>query len=471
MNQSAYNKCCILFVVILLKALFPCVGLARVVFVSSSRGNDFNNDGIFPESPMRTIKAAQMKGDTLYLAAGDVFYEYVELKNKVMTRYGEGQNPVLNGFRTLLGHPWKEVGNCIWKIELTKVITTGYVVKETSLLNNIGCLYETDKDLLHGRKCFSIDDLHSDWDFYQTDLTSYLKDGAKSFDELYLYYSGNPNHLCLALSLGSHYGITLTDSSVISVNVVGFGNGGMTLYGSSNVRNCRIDVCGGSLMLGGKQSVCLGNGIDFWISRDAYNCVIEGNYISRCYDCGCSIQGSGHEGATPRNIIFYDNLISHCCQGWEDFLQNGEDVMFENCRFEKNFVVYSGDSGFGYPSSRFKFCNVLGNNYKGDRGMIISNNTFVGGNYYCSGRYNQRYKSNIWLNNKHYVTRGAYIIGDYSGVIDVVRIPVSGSCYYAINKYRELTGDQTTKFKVRSEKRIQNKSISVINKYLITHSY
>lgn len=167
----------------------------------------------------------------------------------------------------------------------------------------------------------------------------------------------------------------------------GFGTGGITVYGKSSVKKCKIDMVGGSMMLNGDVTTCLGNGIDFWVGRDAYDCVIEGNYISCAYDCGCSIQAHNGGQATPRNIVFRDNLISHCCQGWEDFLVNDTNVRYENCRFEKNIVVYSGETGFGYPDIRIKYCNVLGDNYAGNRGMIIRNNVFIGGNYYCSSAF------------------------------------------------------------------------------------
>lgn len=455
----------ILFTIVLGPSVF-----AQDIYVSSSKGSDVNN-GLTQESPMKTIGAALKKGSTIKLAAGDIFYEYVILKNQTLTRYGEGPNPEINGLRTLVGSNWKAVEPNVWKIDLTKASSTGFVVSGTSELNNIGCLYEIDKDVLHGRKFFSLSELKEDWDFFQTDLKTYLSDGSKSFNMLYLYYCGDPNNLNLSLSVGSHYGIVLNDSSVQSVNVKGFGTGGMTLYGSSNVNNCRVDLIGGSMMLGGSVSTCLGNGIDFWISRDAYDCIIEGNYISRCFDCGSSIQGSGYKGATPRNIVFRDNLISNCCQGWEDFLQNGKDVMFENCRFENNLVVFSGESGFGYSDNRFKYCNVLGNNYDGNRGMILRNNVFIGGNFYCSGPFRNKYQSNVWGENIHYVARGAFILGEYHGWKDVIRIPMKGSYVEAIAKYKELTSDSSTTFRVRTNGRIKRISKRHVRKYLNNHKY
>lgn len=448
-----------------------CSGNAHgVVYVSSSYGSDFNT-GKTREDPLKTIGNAVSKGDTICLAAGDIFYEYVVLRNQVLTRFGEGGNPELNGFRYITGSPWTLVDHNIWKINLTVLNSTGYNVSGTSELNNVGCFYEPDKDLIHGKKCPKLSDLQTDWDFFQADIMTYHRNGNKCFDCLYLYFAGDPNLLNLAISVGSHYGITLHDSSVEQVNVKGFGTGGITVYGKSNVRNCKIDLVGGSMMLNGDVTTSLGNGIDFWVGKDAYDCVIEGNYISRAFDCGGSIQAHNGGQATPKNISFRDNLISHCCQGWEDFLVNDPNVMYENCRFENNIVVYSGDSGFGYPDQRVKYCNVLGDNYAGDRGMIIRKNVFIGGNYYCSSSYNGKYHSNKWDGNIHYVYRGAYILSNYFGTKDVLRIPLSGSPKDVIAHYRELTNDYSTSFRVRSQTRIDTISNKAIRKYLNSHKY
>ena len=447
-----------------------CLINAQEIYVSSSYGSDANN-GLTPQSPMKTISAAAKKGDVIKLLAGDVFYEYVVVRNKILTRYGEGPNPEINGLRTILGRPWQKVDDNIWKIDLTDLPSKGYIIKGTTTLNNVGCIYEVEKDALHGRKRTIYADLNTDWDFYQTDAKTYQEEGAKCFDVLYLYLSTDPNDLNMALSVGSHYGVKLYDSTIERVNVIGFGTGGINLFGSSNVRNCRVDIIGGSMQLSWYVTTSLGNGIDFWVSEDAHDCIIEGNYISRCYDCGGSIQAIGCGKATPRNIIFRDNLISHCCQGWEDFLQNDPDVMFENCRFENNYVVFIGETGFNYPEIRFKYCNVLGNNLDGDRGMIIRNNTFIGGNYYCSGAYNKQYRSNVWDGNVHYVARGAYILGNYLGTEDVLRIPQSGSARSVIAQYRSLTGDNTTRFKVTRQSKIESMSNKLIKNFLKKHKY
>lgn len=447
-----------------------CNGFPQEVFVSSSIGSD-DNTGSTKSDPLKTIGMAKKKGGTIYLKAGDVFYEYTNLYKQKMQRYGEGENPELRGMRYIVKGQWKNVNENIWKLDLTRLGASGYPLMGTSELNNVGCFYEYEKDVIHGHRKYSLESLNVDWDFFQCTAEDYNKKGSKCFDFVYLFLQGNPNALELAITVGSHYGLTLNDSDVEGVNISGFGTGGINLIGTSSVKGCRIDIVGGSMMLNSEENVCLGNGIDFWLYRTSADCIIEGNYISRCYDCGCSIQGARAGMATPRNIVFRDNLIAWCCQGWEDFLRNDSTVKFENCRFEKNIVVFAGNSGFGYPESRQKKCNVLGNNIDGDRGMIIRKNIFVGGNYYCSGAYNGKYMSNIWDNNTHYIHRGAYLLSNYIGTEDVIVVPDKGSVKRAITQYRVLTGDWTTRFKVRNKGKIDFLSKRFVKKYMKYHSY
>lgn len=450
---------------------------AQNIYVSSSTGSD-SNTGLSPESPLRTIAKASKNGMTIYLKAGDVFYEHVVLRNQRLTRYGEGKNPEIRGLKRLDNPEWKEVKNNIWCIDLTKGEFSGFSIEGSALDNNIGCLYEYETDQIHCRKVQTFAELQNDWDLWQTDV--FDKNAvAIRYDKLYLYYTGNPNQLRLDLTVGGGYGISCHDSDVDRVNVIGFGMGGINIFGSSNVRGCRVDIIGGSTMTAGDYFAPFGNGIDFWVSRDAHDCIIEDCYISRCYDCGCSIQARHMGKAKPSNIIFRNNLIVNCCQAWEDFLRNDPDVMFEDCYFKNNIAVNCGDSPFGYSSTRKKYCNLLGANTDGDRGMNIVDNVFIGGNYYCSYSYNKLYRSNKWKGNKHYTIRGNWLLCNPSGLIAPLIVPTKASddlslkmaTNEVIDKYRELTGDYSTKFFFQSEKKIQRKGNRAVKKYLSKHQY
>ena len=95
--------------------------------------------------------------------------------------------------------------------------------------------------------------------------------------------------------------------------------------------------------------------------------------------------------------------------------------------------------------------------------MIIRNNTFVGGNYYCSGAYRDKYRSNVWIGNTCVIKRGNYILSNYMGTMDVIRIPTDKGKFRtlkvatddAIRWYREQTGDYTTRFIIKSEQTIK----------------
>ena len=195
------------------------------------------------------------------------------------------------------------------------------------------------------------------------------------------------------------------------ITILGFGIHGVSGHSNTIVRNCKIDAIGGELFVGYKQFVCLGNGIEFCVTEDIENCLVENCFIKRCYDCGASIQGAGFGQATPRNITFINNLIMNCCQGWEDYLCNDDKVRYNNCRFINNTVMNCGNTtGFGYPQGRVKYCNVLGTNEKGDKGMRIEKNVFIGGNFYCSTSYKGVFKSNKWKRNKFYTERGIWLL-------------------------------------------------------------
>lgn len=444
------------------------------VYVSSSEGSDANT-GSTEEYPLKTLSVALKKGAEIYLKAGDIFYGNILLTNKKLLKYGNGDNPAICGYKRIIVPNWISVGKNIWKIDLTADNYSGVSFKGENFLNNIGCIHEYDTNKLHGRKMQFFSELKQNWDIWQTESFSKKDTSPSSFNYLYLYYTGNPNELKLEFSTGST-GIQASNAIVSNIDVRGFGKHGIAAGTNTLIEYCNIDVIGGTMQVGYSSFVCLGNGIEFYVSKNISNSMVRKCKISRCYDCGVTIQGSGHGQATPSNIEVYENCIENCCQGWEDFLRNDTDVKYLNCVFRDNIVINSGKSlGFGYPKGRFKYCHVLGNNIKGNKGMIIRNNVFIGGNYYCSGAYQKKYQSNIWKNNICYIEPGYWILSNYTGQQDVIYIPVERGKHvslkkateHAISEYRNLTGDQTTVFKISSRKEIQKKIRDYKNKFCV----
>lgn len=443
---------------------------AKSVYVSSF--GDDANDGTTSVTAVKTIaKAKTINADTLYLRAGDTFYEsFGQIQNVVVTRYGKGANPVICGLKQVKKPKWKNVGENLWQINLAEDNFTGAGLVGSSIQNNIGCIYEYDKNQIHGRKVQYRKELVQDWDIWQSEKFESGVD-VSEFDNLYLYLSEDPNKLCLGFSI-YNTAVNMKNATLESVDIVGFGFG-IGAKSNSHIRNCKLDIIGGRTMIGPSSYICYGNGIEFYVSEDIENCTVENCTISRCYDCGITIQGSDRGKATPRNILIRNNLITLCCQGWEDFLRNDPDVVYENCVFEKNTIVNSGESGWGYPASRFKYCHVLGNNVRGDKGMIIRNNMFAGGNYYCSGAYQGKYMSNRWYGNTCYIRRGDFLLSNYTGSKDVIRIPTDkgehktllAATNTAITEYRRLTGDESTKFVICSDRYTKRRIKKLVNKF------
>ena len=449
--------------IIILLFLFTYLGggicSSKTVYVSSSLGND-SYSGLSIEKPVKTIALALTKGDTILLKANDVFYSKgIVLKKKFLSRYNKGKNPVICGYKRIIKPKWVMMGRNIWRINLAEDNYTGVNLGGSSRSNNIGCLHEYDKDIIHGRKVQHKSELKDNWDIWQTDR--FDKDTpAEEFDKLYLYFEDNPNKLKLEFSI-TDIAISMENASIDGVDFKGYGFG-ISAKSNTLIRNVGIDAIGGRIQMGAKGFTCYGNGIEFWLG--VQDCLVEKCIISRCYDSGCTIQGMS---APAENIRFINNIIVDCCQGWEDYISNeDQNVVFTNCVFENNLVLNSGKTtGFGYTKGRFKYCHVLGNNYKGNKGMIMRNNTFVGGNFYCSGAYKGEYKSNIWKGNICYIKRGDFILSNCEGTKDVIRIPkekgrfssLNAATNDAIRKYRELTGDQTTKFVIMTDNKLERK--------------
>ena len=462
------------FVICLTISIVTC--RANSIYVSSSVGND-SYDGQSEARPVKTIVTALAKADTVLLKGGDVFYVgSLTISKKFLSRYGKGNNPTICGYKRVKVPRWKKVEQNVWCINLLEDNFTGIVIQGSSISNNICAFHDYEKDLIHGRKVWHKEELMEDWDFWQTETLSKAK--PEEYDNLYLYLEGNPNAMNLEMSIWD-FALRADNAVIDGVNFIGFGTG--ILAGTKTIiRNCRVDAIGGRIIPESDTYVCYGNGIEFWVSGelDTRDCIVENCYVTRCYDCGITIQGSRGSTATPtpRNIHVINNLIEDCCQGWEDFLTNEDtNLKFIDCVFEDNIVLNSGNTtGFGYTKGRSKYCHVLGNNYLGNRGMIFRKNTFVGGNYLCAAKYDGAFKSNIWEGNICYIKRGEWLLRCINKGDEIIRIPVDEGEYRtlkaatddAIRRYRELTGDNTTNFVIMKEKKIDRIINKLKRKYL-----
>ena len=291
---------------------------------------------------------------------------------------------------------------------------------------------------------------------------------ASDYDLLYLYLSKNPNELNIEFAIGGK-ALSVSGSEIDGICFIGFGDG-VYVWGDCVIRNCCVDIIGDQQAIGFEPFVVLGNGINIWVGDNSNkNNLIENNIISRCYDCGATIQGHPKkDGICAMNNIIQGNVIYNCCQGWESFMTKKYeewDIDYINCFFRNNIVFNIGQtSGFGYPLDRSKKCHVLGNERTGSKGMVIENNEFVGGNYYCSNSFKGEYKSNIWRNNICYIKPGDYLLSQF-GENELIISGKRKTDKKTIKKYRDLTGDTSTTFHVVSELTLRKKIGTLLNKY------
>lgn len=444
----------------------------RCIYVSSSKGED-NNTGLSENSPVKTIGSAlYLEGDTICLKAGDVFYENIQFSNKVVTRYGKGHNPLLSGYKQVLGRKWEKINENIWMLDLADSSATGHIKNDmktpNDIVNNIGFIHEIDGDAIHGRKMKAVNELESNWDFCQP--VNVQLNPKDDYRYIYLYFDSDPNKLNLEYATGT-IAVIMNGGTLDGISIQGFGFG-ISLRYTGTIKNCRIDAIGGRTLVTATNFICDGNGIGIWIAqeKDTENVLVEGCYISRVFDAGICMQGSSGGKATARNVICKDNLIVHCCQAWEDVLNNNPDQPYENCVFENNYAIYSGITSWGYYDKRYKYCHVLGNNRGGIKKMLFKNNLFINGNLYCSSIYNEKYTSNIWQNNNCYMKTGDYLLSHCDGYRDVLRIKKQ-EFKNIISEYRLLTGDVTSSVFVKSDKALHRKSKRTIRHYLRRHSY
>lgn len=432
--------------------LFCLCSQSKTIYVSSSEGTAQNN-GLSANAPVNTIAAALTMGDTILLKAGDVFYETLECDGKYISRYGEGHNPTLCGFKRIKQPCWEQVEPNIWKLKLNSDNFTGFTA-HTLYVNNIGCIYEYDKDQIHGRRLQLKNYLKENWDFCQT--SSYKKDTPDSdFDDIYLYLETDPNTMQLEFSIGLS-AAQLLNTTIDRVNFQGFGQG-VVCKSDVSVSNCWIDLIGGRIYLGNNGFCCHGSGVTIDAIGDIANCKINDCYISRCYEAGVSIAASYQKEAEASNVSIGHNLITNCGRGFEAVMSNVVSTTFNNCVFASNTVLDSSNSGFTYSDRNFARCHVLFDYGMCKQNIIVDGNTFVKGNL-CLYSLSQR--SNLlsdWHNNTCYLLPSDIMIGNAdSDLRDAISVSKVGKEKASIRLYSETTGDTSTRFIVCDETKLAN---------------
>lgn len=430
-------------------------------YVSSSNGDD-NNDGLSAKTPKQHIYAIGKKENVhILLKCGDVFFEQIiSYSNSVIESYGQGNKPVLCGFKVLMNpQAWTyDEHEGLWKIDLQDEanfagMKHGDVTDDR--INNVGFIYDPQADKVYGNRVKLINNLKDDGSFYITDLfvTKSLK--SDSFRFLRWKINRDPRdikHLCFPMWL---IGVkNLNNCELRNIAIVGF-NFGVVNCNGTVVDKCQIDLIGGSVQLGQQYWVRYGNGIEYiWANKDneVKNCL-----ISRTYDCGVSIQSSGKFNGSPKNIHFEGNRFYHCRQAFEFFLNAKNDYkpQYLNCSFSNNICYMMGDNEFS--NHQLRDANLL--SYDGTAKSIkIEGNLFFGAPYFCGAVFPKGLRKNTV-----YVYEGQYLY-NYHGKRTLPVVIAKGKD--EIKQYRHLSGDNSKIVIMQKNSESANRSNSKVKEMI-----
>ena len=355
---------------------------AQTYYVSSTQGTN-DNDGLTEQTPKHDLQGVPKEGATILLKRGDVFWGGIAgYKNCSISTYGEGDRPVICGFKVLANpNAWKAEGAGLWSLDLnnTKDFCGNVDKKADATFNNIGFIYDAVHDKLYGRNVMHPDSLKYEMDFFTS--TYFSREDVKEhpFGKVLVKSTKNPAEMGNLCFPAAQYGVDrMTDCTIQGIAVVGFSLFGMVHLSGCTVEDCQIDMIGGAVFVGYSKHCRYGNGIELGY-RYCYN-TISNCLISRTYDCATTIQSSGEILSNPRNNHFVGNRIYKCRQAFEHFMNplDGSLVEYENCEFSNNVCYLMGQNEFDSPHPYD--CNILSYENKA-KPIRIANNTFFGANY------------------------------------------------------------------------------------------
>lgn len=475
------------------------------IYVSSSEGED-SNIGTY-DSPVRTIQKAMALMSSkrgVKLKCGDVFYEQITLTdNKELSSYGKGPRPILSGLiipkherweRGVLNEKgvWTPSENSnIWRIYLAGPSShySGYLAKGSSDVNNIACIYNIDDDTRCNSKKYShYNNLKENFDFCQGWwIGEYMVSGIpQALDYIYIYLDSDPNDLNLGfVSKVSLVRTGSCDGCIIDGIEMRCANFGIYAGSSSDItiRNCRLDVLGGSTMNGASsvegEYIRWGNGIEFYVhdGDTIQNVLVENNYVTRVFDAGLTLQGKNY---SAQNVVFRNNYLKGCSQNWENFnsaTAHPDIRSYKDCFFMNNLCVNGGqDMDIRYNNDKYNQILVNTNSEDLSSGAIIyKDNLFVNGNYRgCSYHGGRGFFGELYDGNVVYLMPGQVLYeplfmskGRYS-----VRIPTivdksnpSIDIQPFIQQYRDRTGDDSSIFKVIMSESEKNAMIELLDMF------
>ncbi len=421
----------------------------RPIYVSFSDGDD-KNDGLTPETPIKTLAEVKRRsadnyqsmgviraGDVVLLKRGDEWHEKFSGKVGVTySAYGEGEKPrILGSVEADRADQWIETdAPGVYKFvdTLTNtedvgniVFNNGYAFGQRLIKNPAG------NRVLQAGRDYIVSNGLAKWEFKATDhkFEGYkdLKTIADKIPEadlvfyhdregyvLYLYSrNGNPGDIFDSIEICVKGNAFNAASNMVIDNLfIGYtGSHGIGAGSTKNltVRNCEIGWIGGSVQ-SEDVNTRFGNAIEIYGQADGY--YVYNNYIYQCFDCGPTVQVgvtlTPGKQVYQKNIEFYDNVCWDAdLEIWLTSTPANTETTFAklvDCKLYNNYVTMSGYGWSAYNHQKNEYCAFYGAGETGAEHI----NCYIQDNYFWNLRYQlwkavpTSMKDNLgfkWVNN------------------------------------------------------------------------
>ena len=418
-----------------------CLAQEKIFYISSTSGSD-SNPGT-EEAPLRTLRALEEEhktASTILLKSGDIFFETLSgCTDCTISSYGEGRKPIVCGFRIQKNaDSWVAEGNGIWRLDMSRNEDFyGFkhgTIEKRQYYGNIGSLWSPDENRIRGNLVFKKELLKKDGDFFVTDKWKRVEITDEDLRYLYMKSAARPKAYCLASGNNGVY--NMTRCRISSIAVIGFGANGIAFCRECEIRDCDIDIIGGSILIGKNDHPArYGNGIEIWIGNNPCNGnTVRNCQISRCYDTATTIQGPATSEVHSVGNHFIQNRIAYCRQGFEHWATtDGDPAIFEDCCFNDNVLFCCGDNKFEGTPQRDNDVALLA--YKAPAKYFEIKGNLIYGKHY---RFNEGCTPGLG-GGEVYISSGSnllYVTGRFKTVIRALGAPY-------IDFYRAWCGDDS----------------------------
>ncbi len=322
-----------------------------------SENGDDANDGISPETPVKTFdgvaKLPLVSGDAVLFKRGETFRGCLTAKTGITySAYGEGKKPLLTNSLRNYADPaiWEETDTPnVYKLTIPLTNDAGIAVFDDTLWS---------EKRIKGRPEFpegKLSDLDCDLAMWH-DVPLPMKETG------YVYLrsdKGNPGERFKSIEIGTRMNIV----RVPGVNDVIFDNlcfkyGGAHGIGTGHIMGLTVQYCefgfiGGSWFRTDILSR-YGNAIEIYGGARDYK--VRYNYIYQIYDAGITHQyKNGPDAVVMADIEYSHNLVEDTSYSIEYFLTEAVDVEIKPERYMKDISMHDNilrRCGMGFGDQR-----------------------------------------------------------------------------------------------------------------------